>query len=202
MMQDNYGVILLTGSMQDYFSFVTRNPRTAHLAPRNFISPIEFLIRDFYEICNWIALLKVIYRILDILIIVFHSSLILFNLFGWIWRKTRIFNFITLVLTGASWLFLGLIYGTLGYCPLTDWHFSILTKLGETDLPDSYIKYMIDRITGLNISASLVDKVTLYAFLAALTLSVFFNVRDLMKSKKTGKNSPSWRTQARVRFAW
>jgi len=129
----------------------------------------------------------VIYYILDILIIVFHSSLILFNLFGWIWRKTRIFNFITLVLTGASWLFLGLIYGALGYCPLTDWHFSILAKLGETDLPDSYIKYMIDRITGLNISASLVDKVTLYAFLAALTLSVFFNVRDLSKSKKISR---------------
>lgn len=125
-----------------------------------------------------------IYHILDILIIVFHFSLILFNLFGWIWRKTRIFNLITLILTGASWIFLGLIFGTLGYCPLTDWHFSILTKLGETDLPDSYIKYMIDRITGLNINASLADKVTLYAFLAALTISIFFNVRDLMKSKR------------------
>lgn len=125
-----------------------------------------------------------IYHILDILIIVFHTSLILFNLSGWIWRKTRIFNFITLVLTGASWLFLGLIYGVLGYCPLTDWHFSILKKLGKTDLPDSYIKYLTDRFTGMDISASLVDKVTLYAFLTVLILSVFFNARDLMKSKR------------------
>ncbi|MCX6255009.1 MAG: DUF2784 domain-containing protein [Bacteroidia bacterium] len=128
-----------------------------------------------------------IYHLLDILIIVFHSLLILFNLFGWIWRKSRIFNLITLLLTGASWLFLGLIYGTLGYCPLTDWHFSILNKLGKTNLPDSYIKYMIDRFTGLDLSASLVDKVTLYAFLAALTLSIFFNIRDLMASKRSGK---------------
>jgi hypothetical protein len=130
-----------------------------------------------------------IYHILDILIIVFHTSLILFNLFGWIWRKTRIFNFITLALTGASWLFLGLIYGVLGYCPLTDWHFSILEKLGKTDLPDSYIKYLTDRFTGMDISASLVDKVTLYAFLTALILSVFFNARDLMMSKR-GEGKP------------
>ena len=129
-----------------------------------------------------------IYHILDILFVVFHSSLIIFNLLGWIWRKTRIFNLITLFLTGASWLFLGLIYGTLGYCPLTDWHFSILNKLGKTDLPVSYIKYLGDRITGLNLNATLVDQATLYAFLAAIMSSIFFNVRDLRKSKKTVKH--------------
>lgn len=128
-----------------------------------------------------------IYHILDILFVVFHSSLIIFNLFGWIWRKTRIFNLITLLLTGASWLFLGLIYGTLGYCPLTDWHFSILNKLGKTDLPVSYIKYLTDRLTGMNISATLVDQVTLYTFLAALMLSLYFTIKDYVKSKKAGR---------------
>jgi hypothetical protein len=128
----------------------------------------------------------VIYHILDIWFVIFHSSLVLFNLFGWIWRKTRILNLITLSLTGASWLFLGLIYGTLGYCPLTDWHFSILNKLGKTDLPDSYIKYLIDRITGLNISTSLVDNITLFAFLTALILTIFLNLRDFAKSRKAG----------------
>jgi Protein of Unknown function (DUF2784) len=125
-----------------------------------------------------------IYHILDIFFVVFHSSLILFNLFGWIWRKTRIFNLITLSITGASWLFLGLIYGTLGYCPLTDWHFSILYKLGKTGLPNSYIKYLADRLTGLNIDASLVDKVTLYAFLIAFMLSLLVNIRGFVKSKR------------------
>jgi hypothetical protein len=128
-----------------------------------------------------------IYQILDILFVVFHSSLVLFNLFGWIWRKTRILNLITLSLTGASWLFLGLIYGTLGYCPLTDWHFNILGKLGKTDLPNSYIKYLVDRITGSDISATLVDKVTLYSFLAALMLSLYFTIKDNVKSKKAGR---------------
>ena len=127
------------------------------------------------------------YHILDILFVVFHSSLILFNLFGWIWRRTRIFNLIVLTLTGASWLFLGLIVGTLGYCPLTDWHFSILNRLGKTDLPGSYIKYLTDRITGLDINASLVDKITLYAFFAALAFSISFNIIDFARLKRSGK---------------
>jgi hypothetical protein len=126
-------------------------------------------------------------QILDILFVVFHSSLIIFNLFGWIWRKTMIFNLITLALTGASWVFLGLIYGTLGYCPLTAWHFNILNKLGITDLPVSYVKYLVDRITGSDISASLVDQVTLYSFIAALILSLYFNLRNIVKSKKATK---------------
>ncbi len=124
-----------------------------------------------------------IYRILDIFFVIFHSSLVLFNIFGWIWKKTRIYNLTTLGLTGASWVFLGLLTGTPGYCPLTDWHFMVLEKLGKTDLPDSYMKYLGDRITGLDINAALVDNVTLYAFLAALILSVILNIRDLILKK-------------------
>ena len=119
-----------------------------------------------------------IYRLLDILFVVFHTSLTLFNLFGWIWKKTRLANLITLALTGASWLFLGLIVGVPGYCPLTDWHFNILEKLGKTDLPASYIKYLIDRLTGLDVNQTLVDKATLYSFITALTISLILNIKD------------------------
>src|SRR4030066_1272677 len=125
-----------------------------------------------------------IYRLLDIFFVIFHSSLIIFNMFGWIWKKTRIANLITLSLTGASWLFLGLIVGVLGYCPFTDWHFDILDKLGKTDLPNSYVKYLADRITGLNFDASRVDNFTLYAFLTALAVSVFLNIRDYVIKRK------------------
>jgi hypothetical protein len=120
----------------------------------------------------------VILRILDIFFVIFHSSLILFNLFGWIWKKTRRLNLITLLLTGGSWLFLGLIVGTLGYCPLTDWHFNILYRLGKTNVPNSYVKYLADRLTGLDINATLIDDITLYSFIAALILSVIFNFRS------------------------
>ena len=124
------------------------------------------------------------YRILDIFFLIFHTFLIFFNLFGWIWKRTRKLNLIILSLTGASWLFLGLIVGTLGYCPLTDWHFKILEKLGNKDLPYSYTKYLADRLTGLDINASLVDDVTLWSFLAALTISIALNLKDYKKGKK------------------
>jgi Protein of Unknown function (DUF2784) len=126
-----------------------------------------------------------IYHILDIFFILFHSSLVLFNLFGWIYRKTRIWNLITLTLTGGSWLLLGMIVGTLGYCPFTEWHFNILYNLGERNLPNSYIKYLTDRLTGLDVSELLVDKITLYSFLAALLISMFLNIRDLRNKRKT-----------------
>lgn len=125
-----------------------------------------------------------IWHILDIFFVIFHTSIIFFNLFGWIWRKTRKFNLVLLLITGSSWLFLGLIVGTLGYCPLTDWHFSVLNKLGISDLPSSYVKYLADRLTGLDLSPSLVDNVTLYSFLAALAISVFLNLLDYRRKKK------------------
>ena len=121
-----------------------------------------------------------IYRILDIFFVVLHTSIILFNLTGWVWKKTRKYNLILLIITGSSWLILGLIVGTLGYCPLTDWHFDVLEKLGVTDLPSSYVKYLADRLTGLDFSSSLIDKVTLWAFFAALGLSLFLNIKDFI----------------------
>jgi len=125
-----------------------------------------------------------IYHILDIFFVVFHTSLIIFNVIGWIWKRTRIINLILLSLTGASWLFIGLIVGILGYCPLTDWHFSVLRKLGITGIPSSYIEYLTERITGIDFSASLVDKITLYVFIAALAISVTLNLRDLVRKKR------------------
>ena len=121
------------------------------------------------------------YHLLDIFFVIFHTSLTLFNMFGWIWKKTRLANLVTLAITGSSWLFLGLIVGMLGYCPLTDWHFNILYKLCKTDLPTSYVKYLVDRLTGLDINATLVDNATLYGFLAALAISLTLNIRDSRK---------------------
>jgi hypothetical protein len=126
----------------------------------------------------------VVYHILDIFFVVFHSALIIFNLFGWVWKKIRRLNLVTLSLTGASWLFLGFIYGALGYCPLTDWHFRILEKLGKTDLPVSYVKYLVDRITGMDFDSALIDHITLLLYLAALALSLVFNTLDWIKKRK------------------
>ena len=115
-------------------------------------------------------------KFLDIFFTIFHSLLILFILVGWIWKKTRKVNLICILLTAASWLLLGIFYG-LGYCPLTDWHFNILRKLGHTDLPTSYISFLFTRITGLPVDQGLVDAVTLWGLIIALIISIFLNFR-------------------------
>lgn len=117
-----------------------------------------------------------LYIFLDHFFLIFHTILILFNLSGWIWKKTRKLNLIILFLTGASWTVLGIFYG-FGYCPLTDWHFEILEKLGNYNLPMSYIKYFIDRITGIEISEKTADLATLIVYIIALFISLFMNFR-------------------------
>lgn len=124
----------------------------------------------------------ILLHIADIFFVVFHTILTLFNAIGWIWKKTRKLNLITLLLTGASWFILGLFYG-IGYCPLTDWHFQILRKLGHMNLPYSYIEYLTERLTPFNPNPQLVDTTTAVVFFVALALSVILNIRDRRKAK-------------------
>ena len=124
-------------------------------------------------------------KFLDIFFTVFHTGLVLFNLFGWIWKKTRLWNLICLLLTAGSWLILGIFYG-FGYCPLTDWHFSILTKLGYSDLPTSYLSFLFTRLTGLPIDQSLVDAFTLWGLVIALIMSLYLNPRQRLKPAGKG----------------
>lgn len=117
------------------------------------------------------------YRFLDWFLDAFHGLWVLFNLFGWAWRPTRRIHLATIGLTVASWFGLGLFYGW-GYCPSTDWHWSVKRELGEVDLPDSYIKYHVDRLTGLAWDPLLVDLMVLIAGVALLAISLWLNRRD------------------------
>lgn len=126
------------------------------------------------------------WQILDYIFVMVHTILILFNLTGWIWRSTRRLHLASLLLTGGSWLLLGLFYG-LGYCPLTDWHFSVLIQLGESNLPSSYISYLLERLSGHTFSAPLIDQTTLIGYLIALALSIYFNFFFQQKKKNRNK---------------
>jgi hypothetical protein len=130
-------------------------------------------------------------RFLDIFFTVFHTFLILFNLFGWIWKRTRRINLACLLLTAGSWLLLGIFYG-IGYCPLTDWHFMVLRRLGYTDLPSSYISFLITRLTGLHPGQVLVDAATAGGLVLALLISVYLNIRD--RSRRRARNPGRHRT--------
>lgn len=113
-------------------------------------------------------------HLLNILFTILHFAVILFNLFGWIWKKTRRAHLIVAGITLASWFILGIWKGW-GYCFLTDWHWRVKEKLGETGLPNSFIKYMADKITGQNIDPEIVDVATLGFFLMSIILSVYVN---------------------------
>jgi hypothetical protein len=115
------------------------------------------------------------YQLLDWFFVAFHTLLIVFNLFGWIRKAWLRYNLITLLLTGGSWIFLGLFYG-LGYCPLTDWHWMVLTKLGKYPDTYSYVAYLFKRIIGIEITDSLADRLTLWFYLLALGISITLNI--------------------------
>ena len=118
-----------------------------------------------------------LYTVLDYAFIIFHVSLILFNLAGWAWEKTRFIHLITTGLTILSWFGLGIFYGW-GYCPCTEWHWQVKYRLGESDLPYSYVKYYVDRLTGISWEPLVVDATVVILGLLAFGLSCWFNWRD------------------------
>ena len=117
------------------------------------------------------------YAFLDIFFLIFHSSLVVFTLVGWIWKKTRKVHLCFLTLTMCSWFGLGIWYG-FGYCPCTDWHWHVKRKLGETNLPMSYVKYYADRLISLDWNAFVLDLVVAVFGLAAFGVSIWLNCRD------------------------
>lgn len=112
--------------------------------------------------------------LLDWFFLIFHTAIIIFNLFGWAWDKTRRANLLLLMLTGCSWFILGIWYG-IGYCPVTDWHYRVLKSLDNNNLPNSYVKYLIDRMTGIDLDPTMVDIAVIISFLLALCTSIYLN---------------------------
>ncbi len=81
----------------------------------------------------------------------------------------------TLLLTAFSWFILGIWYG-FGYCPCTDWHWMVRRELGYADMPNSYIKFLANELTGLDVTAYTVDLWTGLLFGAALLVSLYLNL--------------------------
>ncbi|MDZ7689822.1 MAG: DUF2784 family protein [Balneolaceae bacterium] len=77
-------------------------------------------------------------------------------------------------MTGFSWIILGIWYG-FGYCPCTHWHWMVRRELGHYDMPNSYIKFLVDLFTGWDVHAVLVDWATGLCFLAAFAASAYVN---------------------------
>lgn len=48
-------------------------------------------------------------------------------------------------------------------------------KLGETNLPNSFIKYFFDQYTFFNISAAIIDLITIVAIVLVVLITVYLN---------------------------
>lgn len=117
------------------------------------------------------------YHFLNGFFFVFHTAFTLFNITGWWFRPTRKWNLITLLLTAFSWFVLGIWYGW-GYCFCTDWHWDVRDQLGLHDQRQSYIHFLILKLTGVDFDETLVENVTLIVFLFSLLMSIYLNVRE------------------------
>ena len=122
----------------------------------------------------------------DYTFVFLHGGLIFFNLTGWAWKRTRRIHLVTIGLTIASWFGLGIFYGW-GYCPSTDWHWEIKAILGETNLPNSFVTYYVDKLTGFTSDPFTVDAAVLILGLLAFSLSCWLN----WKGRKSRLNA--WR---------
>ena len=122
---------------------------------------------------------------LDYFLTIFHSTFVLFVLFGWIPKSTRKAHIIAISLTLIAWLVIGLYMGVIGYCPLTDWHWDIKRALGERNIPSSFIEYMLERITGIDLDKKLVDTGTAVGLILSILLASYVNLRHYLISKRT-----------------
>lgn len=122
-------------------------------------------------------------KIIDICLTVLHISLILFFILGWIYKRTRKVHYLLVIIITISWFVLGLFYG-FGYCFLTDIHWRVKMLLNEENLPISFIKYVLDKMTGKDFNEVWVDYITLSVFVCVLIISTSLYIRDNRKKNK------------------
>jgi hypothetical protein len=123
------------------------------------------------------------YEFLNVFFFLFHTTLILFILLGWLWSKTRKINLAVVILTVFSWFFIGIWYG-FGYCPCTDWHWQVRMKLGYFDMPSSYLTFLIRSLFGWQVDKTLVDVFAVVLLFLSLFASLVTNYCD-WKYRKT-----------------
>lgn len=121
-------------------------------------------------------------QVLNVAFFVFHTTWIVFNGVGWIWRRTRRWHLATTALTALSWFGLGPWYGW-GYCVFTDWHWQVRARLGYRD-PDSYMQLLIREVTGIELTSDWADTLTGGIFAVVAALSVILNLRDFRRKPR------------------
>ncbi|MFN7112923.1 MAG: DUF2784 family protein [Alphaproteobacteria bacterium] len=114
---------------------------------------------------------------LDIFFHALHLFVILFNLLGWAHVRTRRAHRWLVAGTAFFWLVIGPLYGALGYCPLTGWHWDVKTARGEGPLPASYIDYLL-QMAGIHAPPQSIDIAVGTVFFAVCVVTLYLWRRD------------------------
>lgn len=115
--------------------------------------------------------------VVDVLITLFHATLVLANLLLWIPRRTRRWHLAIVSITAGSWFALGPALGRgWGYCLLTDWHWQLKRQIGQRELPSSFVTYLFG-LVGIDASAW-APTLTAVAFVLVASVSLVLNLRE------------------------
>ncbi len=98
-------------------------------------------------------------------------GLIAFVLFGWIFCETRAATLVLLMLIVFAWYGLGPLLGRgdlIGYCPVTDLHWRVRSKLGLKRPDGGYIQYLAARLSSGELENVLTEKSIVRIFFACL----------------------------------
>jgi hypothetical protein len=128
--------------------------------------------------------------VLNIAFFVFHTSLIVFNVFGWMFKRTRKWNLLCLIVTLAGWTVLGIWYGV-GYCFCTDWHWQVREAMGIHETADSYIVLLTRNLSGWDPPVSIANAAAMWTFIFALSMSTWLNLWDWRKAERASSDARS-----------
>lgn len=112
-------------------------------------------------------------KLLNLCFHLIHLSIIFFFLFGWLFKTMRLAHFILSLLILISWCGLGIFFG-FGYCLVTDIQWKIKKRLNQEPPTEFYVKYMIDKVTGLDTKPSIINGMTTYIFFGIFIISTIF----------------------------
>lgn len=127
---------------------------------------------------------------LNILFFIVHTLIMVFNLTGWIFRRTRILHIVCLGATLFSWFVMGASKG-MGYCVCTDWHFQIRRAMGINDNVHSYIQLIARSFFGVEMDRMTSDFAAGAGLLFILLATLVVWTADLLRKPKRSETDGS-----------
>ena len=122
--------------------------------------------------------MKTLISLLSLLLHGVHLFIIIFSVIGWMIPALRPLHLLLCLLIAFSWLVLGARKGW-GYCLVTDWQWSLMRKMGKTELPSSYMPMLYRVVTGHAGDEQRIETVTRTVFFGSFLASIVVN-RELI----------------------